>query len=148
MATKKFQNTQKYCECQLVSLWNAVIFHNQEIPTLGTKFYRQVVLRTNGMHGACFWTDMRKEFKRMGIHPVRGKYDLKWVRRNLPVEFSVFLPERGYHSTLAIGAYKNKLLFANWAEGRLHWAPWSRVLEVSNKEELPYAYRKHIHTKS
>ena len=40
---------------------------------------------------------------------------------------------RGYHSVLGIKVKDNKILFTNYAIGRLYWLNWETVKEKQNK---------------
>jgi hypothetical protein len=138
---KKYQNKQLWCECWLVSLWNAYRFFGKIPPTMGTPEYRKICEDACCISGACFNSGIERERKRLGIKFVPGQYKLSWIKNNLPVELSLFTKHRGYHSVLVVKTWKNKIQLANYTYGKLQWLPWSRVLELCNKRECPCSYQ-------
>jgi len=143
----KYQNTQQFCECQLVSIWNACRFwgsdwfvwgvDEQEIPRQFTKKYYAACDDANAVHGGVIGID--KQIKKYGIKAVRGKFTLKWFKSHLPIEVSVFC-HRGYHSVLAVRVDHGDVILANYAFGRLHRMKWKRLLKIANKECAPCQY--------
>jgi len=128
----RYQNNQLYFECQLISLWNASRYYNIEIPKIGSKEYNRICDESRCIYGGCI--DIEKEKQRLGLRSMRGKYNLIWVRNNLPVHFSIFC-HRDYHSVLGIKIYKTKILLANYAYNRTHWISWKNLREriIMNK---------------
>ena len=137
---KKFQNKQLWCECQLVALWNAYRFLGGDPPVIGTKEYQTIVKDSGGIYGGCI--TIEEERKRLGITFVPGEYKLKWIRENLPVHLGLFTRHRGHHSVLVVKVYRNKLLLANYARGKLCWITWKKILKISKSMRVkPYSYR-------
>lgn len=131
----RYQNTQKWCECQLVSIWNACRYWGiNSFPKIGTKEYRAECKKFHAINGSAL--TVAGAFKRYGIKRLSGKYDLKWVRRHLPVEFSIFY-KHGYHSVLCVAVNKNKVLLANYADGRTCWLNWDKLLSMCNRKVKP-----------
>jgi len=121
----KYQNNQLWCECRLVSLWNAYRFFRKNPPIIGTKEYKSICENSYCMSGSCI--NIEKERKRLGITFVSGKCNLSWIRKNLPVQIALFTKHRGLHSVLVVKTKRNKLLLANYAYGRLYWLSWKRT---------------------
>lgn len=137
----KYQNTQLWCECQLVSIWNACRYWGLNYPVMGTKEYRASCAEARAIKGAA--VNATKQFRKFGITRSCGYYVLSWVRYNLPVEFSVFC-HRGYHSVLAVAADDDRVLLANYAYGITYWLNWDRLYDISNKRVKPVQFRKGI----
>jgi len=128
----KYQNIQFWSECQLVALWNACIFHGKKPPELKSWKYALICIDAGGIYGAC--TNIKREVQRLGLKCIPGRWSLDWVKKNLPVGFSLFTHHRGYHKVLCIDVYKNKLLLANYAWERLYWLSWKNVKKIKCKE--------------
>lgn len=133
----KYQNNQLWCECQLVSLWNAFRFFGKEPPIIGTGEYCIACIDARSIYGAAI--NITRERKRLGMVFVLGKYKLKWIRKNLPVHLCLFTKHRGYHSVLIVEVKKNMLLLANYTRGRLQWLSWNSIKKMLTN-------RKDVHT--
>lgn len=134
----RYQNTQLWNECQLVSIWNACRYWGLDCPVIGTKEYRLSCVEACAINGGA--TRVARQFRKCGIVRVYGRYNLIWVRRNLPVEFGVFCG-RGYHSVLAVDVRGDKVLLANYARGITYWLSWGKLLDISDKDCLPVQFR-------
>ena len=130
--TGRYQNHQLFCECRLVSLWNAARYYGIKPPEPGSKRYKEACEEGCCIIGACI--NITKEEKRLGLKGVRGKKTLQWIRRNLPVELGVRHPRRGFHSVLIVEVRKSRLLLANYTRGRLYWMDWKTM-----KRKIPRA---------
>jgi hypothetical protein len=96
---KKYWNGQIFFECQLVTLWNAGIYHGIEVPKrYGTEYVKDC-LRANAIEDGA--EDFSHVIKKLKLKAVLGKMNWHWIKRNLPIEFSIHC-YRGYHSALAI----------------------------------------------
>lgn len=144
MKEPAYQNKQLYCECQLVSIWNAARFWGLDrlVPKMGTKKYRTICKNACAMSGACIDTDF--EMVRLELKWFKIEWRLETIALFLPCEMSVFC-ERGYHSVLAV-AYKrgatgkpwtNKLLMLNWKKYEQAWLGWGQVLTSANLRVAP-----------
>lgn len=129
----KYQNTQFFCECQLVALWNAYRFHGKEPPKLKSWEYALICIDSGGIYGSC--TKARREARRLGLRYVLGRWSMDWVKKNLPVRFGLFTKHRGYHDVLCIKVCKKKLLLANYARGRLYWLSWRNVKKMKDRNK-------------
>lgn len=131
----KYQNTQFWSECQLVALWNAYRFHGKEPPKLKSWEYALRSIGAGGVYGSCIHAN--KELRRLRLRRIQGSWSLRWVRKNLPVSFSLFTKHRGYHEVLCVGVHKDKLLLANYTWGRLYWLHWKNVKKMKNQAKKP-----------
>lgn len=121
----RYQNSQRYMECRLVSLWNAARYFGIEAPEPGSKQYEDACEKACCVIGACI--DISEEEERLGLRRVRGKRRLHWIRRNLPVELGIRHPRRGFHSVLIIKVKRGRVLLTNYAESRVFWLKWDTV---------------------
>jgi len=136
----KYQNIQEFCECQLVSVWNACRFwgiDEQKIPHQFTKKYKAACDSANAVHGGVIGID--KQLKKYGVKMVGGELTLKWVREHLPVELSVFC-HRGYHSVLVVKVDRCDMILTNYAWGRLYRMRWSHLAKIADKRIKPRQY--------
>lgn len=129
---KKYWNGQKYCECQLISLWNAAIFHGLYVPERYGKRYVADCEEARAICGGAINTS--HVIHATGLRWVKGKLNFHWVRAHLPVEFHL-LCHRGNHSVLCVdtNAEKGSLLLANYAKTRLQWVPFQRAVLMQRK---------------
>jgi hypothetical protein len=132
----KFIHNQKFCECQLISLWNSAIFLGLEslIPKQYSKKYKAICHRAKCIYGGVIDKDF--EIKRLNLKSTTGSYNLRWIKKNLPVELSIFC-HRGYHSILIVGIKNNNITLANYAKNRLHIIKWNKLLKKANRHVLP-----------
>lgn len=137
---KNYINRQKYSECQLVSLWNAVIYFGLEnlVPKFNSRQYNNICKKALCIYGAVIRKDF--EIKRLGLKPINGKYNLNWIKNNLPVELSIHC-HRGYHSILIIDYIKNNLILTNYAKNRLYNIKWLNLLKKANKKISPISWK-------
>ena len=133
----KYQNRQLYCECQLVSLWNAKRFL-ENIPEMGSKQYKKICEESYCVAGSCL--NKNKEIERLNLKAIKGKMTLEWIKNHLPVQFSVFC-HRGYHCVLAIAVKKEKILLTNYTKGKLHWMSWKKLKEIHNRHLRPIQWK-------
>jgi len=144
MTNPVYQNDQLYCECQLVSIWNAARFwgFGKSVPKMGTRQYKTICHKARAIHGGIILVD--PEVERLGLAFFPIWYRLETVAAYMPCEMSV-LCERGYHSVLAI-AYKkgrtskpwtDKFLMLNWRKGYEAWLPWGEILAQANLNVRP-----------
>ena len=131
----KYQNIQVWSECQLVALWNAYRFHGKEPPKLKSWKYALICIDTGGIYGACIHAN--REARRLGLKSISGSWSLDWVKKNLPVEFSLFTKHRGYHDVLCVDVRRDKLLLANYARGKLYWLSWKNVKKMKCRTKKP-----------
>ena len=63
----KYQNIQKYCECKLVSIWNAALYHNLPyfIPQFNTPEYNKMCEDFCCIAGTCLGVE--RELNRLGL---------------------------------------------------------------------------------
>jgi len=134
----RYQNTQLWNECALVSIWNACRFWGLDYPVMGTKEYRLSCVEACAINGGA--TRVARQFRKCGIVRVYGKYVFGWVRRNLPVEFSVFC-HRGYHSVLVVAVKRNRVLLTNYARDMTYWLSWDKLLDMSDEKCRPVQFR-------
>lgn len=134
-----YQNTQLFCECQIVSLWNAARFWGlgSLVPKMGTRRYKDICRRANAIYGGVINIDFEAE--RLGLAYFPIEWDkltpmLPGVSTQLPCVMNVFC-ERGYHSVLAVAhrigepskPWTSKFLMLNWRR-RKAWIPWGEIL--------------------
>ena len=132
----KYQNNQLWSECQMISLFNAMRYHNlPSVPEMGTKEYEKICTDYCCINGACL--KMSTAYKKFGLKRIKGPIKFHWIRKNLPVELGVFC-HQGYHSILIVGTKKNKLLLANYAKNRLSWMEWKNLIKRI-KRDKPYS---------
>ncbi len=137
---KRYINNQKFSSCQLVSLWNTALFHNLDpnAPPINSKKYREICKKAGCLYGGVI--NMNFEIDRLGMKAVSGKYNLRWIKNNLPVSLSIFC-HRGYHSVLVVDVYKNNLTLTNYAKNRLHKLKWNALLNKVNKNTNPVSWK-------
>ena len=134
----KYQNNQLWSECQLVSIWNARRFWGLDAPRMGTKEYEKICKQFHCISGACL--GLRKDPESFGIKRINGGRNLRWIKKNLPVEIGIYC-HRGYHSVLIVDYKGDKLLLTNYARGRTHWIEW---IKLKNRivREHPRSFQK------
>ena len=137
----RYQNTQLWNECALVSIWNACRFWGLDYPVMGTKEYRLSCVEACAINGGA--TRVARQFRKCGIVRVYGKYVFGWVKWNLPVEFSVFC-HRGYHSVLAVDVRDDRILLTNYAYDMTYWLSWDKLFDMSDDKCRPVQFRKGI----
>ena len=131
----RYQNVQFWSECQLVTLWNAYRFHGKKPPELKSWKYALIAIDAGGVYGACLHAN--REARRLRLKSIPGRWSLVWVRKNLPVGFTLFTKHRGYHNVLCVDVRGDKLLLANYAHGRLYWLPWKNVKKMKSLGKVP-----------
>lgn len=124
----KYFNNQKYCDCQFISLINATIFWNNFKLKPYSKKYMELANKAFCINGGCI--NLEEAYKYLGVKFKKGKYDLKWIRSHLPVQISIFC-HKGCHSVLIVKVKNNKLCLTNYANNRLHWISFKRLLSPS-----------------
>ncbi len=121
-----YLNDQLYAECQLVSALNACRFLRLPHPEPGSPDYEEMVDDVRARHGGCIYIERAHEF--LGLAwIVRKDPSPQWIRRHLPVEMPLHVPQRGFHSVLAVRADARYVWLANYARGRLHRMTWARL---------------------
>lgn len=133
---KKYWNNQKYCECKLVTLWNAAIYHNIKILDRYGDEYITDCKKAGAIYGGCIDSDYI--IKKLGLKPSQGYLNWNWIKMNCPIEFSIFC-HRGYHSVLAvdINLKNKKVLLTNYAKNRVFWVKINNLIEMQNKHIYP-----------
>lgn len=136
----KYLNNQKYYECQLITLWNVAIFWGlgKLVPKQFSKNYKRICDRARCMYGSVI--DKEFEIKRLNLKAIIGKYNLKWIKYNLPVELSIFC-HRGYHSVLIVGIVDKNIILANYARNRLHKISFIKLFKKVNKHLKPISWK-------
>ena len=132
----KYWNNQKFSECQLVTLWNAAIYHGLRVPERYGIEYYFYCFQTGSHTGSCIGVD--SVYEELGIKKIPGRLSWYWVKNNCPAEFHVFC-HRGYHSVLSVDVDKRRkrVLLANYARDRLHWIQYSKLAKMYNKHKNP-----------
>jgi len=139
-----YQNKQLYCECQLVSVWNAARFWGYEdlVPKMGTRKYKSICKKARCLCGSAI--NINFEIERLGL----GLLPLSWRENSicelLPCAMKVFC-ERGYHSVLAIAhkngkknkSWTNKFLITNWRKYHIAWISWGEILACAALSQPP-----------
>jgi len=135
----KHWNDQRYCECQLIALWNAAIYHGIEVPVRYGKEYMEDCDKARAIHGGCIHSN--HVVNKLDLRAVRGRLSWGWIKDNCPVELKIFC-HRGYHSVLAVAVNlkKKKVLLANYAKGRLYWLNVARLIKIHNKQAVPVGW--------
>lgn len=141
----EYQNAQLYLECQLISIWNAARFYNKEelVPKMGTPEYEQACEDFHCKNGSCL--GVIKELNRLGLKMIGGKWDLKWISKNLPVELSIFkTKEGGAHSILVVNVIGNRMQVTNYVDERTVWVNYITLFDkqIHNQFFLPNAIRR------
>lgn len=125
---KRYWNNQKWCECQLVTLWNAAIYHDIDVPIRYGKEYKKDCHDGCAINGGCI--DKSHVLSKLKLKPIKGKLTWQWCSKHLPCEFSVFC-HRGFHSVLSVEVDKKRKRIAvtNLDRDRITWLQW-RDLKV------------------
>ena len=78
----KYQNTQRYSECQLVTLFNVVKYFNiGTVPELGTEEYEMMCVKYHCVSGSCL--NMVEAYIEYGLKRKTGKWDFDWISKNI-----------------------------------------------------------------
>ncbi len=101
----KYQNTQLYSECQLVSALNASYKLGKPIIKIDSKEYEKLVDMTCGRYGSCLGIDIAHRY--LKIKPFDIKPDWDNVLKSLlyleyPVQLSIWTLRTGYHSVCVV----------------------------------------------
>ena len=140
----KYQNTQLYMECHLVAIWNAARFFGMEhkIPKIGTEEYDKWCLKYACKSGSCI--GLKKEFKRLGLKRVEGKWNFDWIKNNLPVVLSIYPPKQRPHAILAVKEQFGGFVVANFGGGVIQWYSYEKLYEmkINNPCFNPEAIKK------
>jgi len=138
---KKYWNGQRYFECQLVAIWNAAIYHRMAVPVRYGKEYTEDCEKAYAVNGGCI--DSNHVVEKLHLQAVKGNRGWNWIKKNCPIEFKIHC-HRGYHSVLAvdINIKSKKVALANYAEGRLYWVTFDRLLTMLNKRSRPIRWCK------
>lgn len=141
----KYQNGQICNECALVTVWNAARFWGiHPVPRFGSQNYKKICRLLGGFGEGCHEKDLSKEMKRLGLKKRRGYFDIKWIKDNLPVEFSI---KTGYgdnqclHSTLAVEVNGQRIRLLNYENStRERWIYWQQIKTMSGYYDgwIPY----------
>ncbi len=129
----QYWNNQKYCECQLVAIWNAAIFHGIQTPERYGAEYIEDCKKGYAINGGLI--NPNHVLDKLGLKAVVGITSWAWIREHLPVEFRVFC-HRGYHSVLAIAidVETKRVAIANYTRGRLKWMDANELIERHNNK--------------
>ena len=147
----RYQNKQKWCECQLISLWNAAVYHGKIPPRYGSKQYRFLCEQAGTVIGERQFAKegvhirLDHELRRLNMDVKYGRWDFKWVRKNLPVALTVESEnlEGCYHNVLAVdvNVRKKQFLIANLKlDGNAYWVKWSYLNGRRHNIIIPRAY--------
>jgi len=141
MKHHKYWNNQKYCECQLIVLWNVAIFYEIKIPVRYGYEYIEDCKKASAFTGGCINTD--HVIEKLGLKAIKGELNKKYILNNLPLEFKIIC-RHGYHSVLSIDVNlnKEKLLLANYVENRLYWLSVERLIKIHNRNLEPIKWNK------
>lgn len=139
----RYWNNQKYCECQLITLWNAAIYYKIRVPIRYGKEYVMDCEKAYAINGGCI--NSNHVINKLNLKAIKGKLDWNWIKVNCPIEFSIFC-HRGYHSVLAIDInLKNKkVLLANYAREKLYWIKIDKLIKMHNKNVNPIKWNLRI----
>jgi len=121
-----YQNDQLWNECSLVSIWNAGRFFGLKVPEFKSAEYKRLCIRYKCVKDGCDMKYFHREARRLGMYIVEGTWDLKWIKKNLPVEVSV-MSGGIYHSALIVYVHGYKLKLANYYKYRCRWIIWSKL---------------------
>jgi hypothetical protein len=129
---KVYWNNQKYSECQLVSLWNAAIFHGIEVPKRYGKEYVNDCKIGLAINGSCLKKD--HVIKKLNLKSIKHKINFRWVIKHLPCEFSIHC-HRGFHSILAVSFDRKRKNFCivNYIRNKNHYLSWNELKKLHHK---------------
>ena len=131
----KYWNSQKYSECQLITLWNAYIYYGIRTPKRYGKIYDRVCKQAGCTYGSCLNTSkVKSKFKLE-----EGVFTYEWISANLPTEIVFYIPKTlAAHSALVIDANHRELLIANYMmDGSLYWVPF-KTIQTSSTCKKPH----------
>lgn len=140
MAMYKYWNEQMYSECQLVTIWNAALFHGISVPEQFGDEYKTACEKCCCTIGACINTTSVSE--NLGLISVDGLLEFEWVKNNLPVEFSIYC-HRGHHSVLCvdINIENEQVLITNYFKGMETWLPFEGIKQLSKNDKCPKSWK-------
>lgn len=96
--------------------------------------YNRLAHKAHCINGSCI--NLNEAYKLLNIKFIKGKLNLNWIKRNLPIEFSIFC-HRGYHSVLCVKVENNKLQLTNYYRNRLYSISWDKLKKLQNKHVKP-----------
>ena len=142
----KYQNTQHYSECQLVTLLNVVRYFGMEdnVPELDTKEYEKMCIKYHCICGSCL--NMEEAYDEYNLKRETGTWEFNWISRNVPIELSVSTKRQGNHSILVIKCKDDKFLVTNYIKGRVQWLQFSQLekMKINNNHFLPKAIKLNL----
>lgn len=123
-----YLNSQKYSECQLVTIINAAIFLGESPIDPDSEEYERLVDVVKARIGAAITIDKAIEYLRLNYDyiPKNLRYLKKYLRNGYPVEIGVQHHKTGFHSCLVVDERNNYLKVANFRHvtskhGWIHW---------------------------
>ena len=123
----RYQNSQLYSECQLVSVLNASYMLGGSFITKGSNEYERLVDFTCGRNGSCIQIEKVYRYLKLEHVDIKPEWDnIKlMVDYGFPVSISVNTPITGNHSVCIVGArhcnggYVFKVPNINWYTNRM-----------------------------
>ena len=92
--------TQQYACCQIISYLNAAIFHDMDVPRPDTPEFEELVDLAGCRHGSATRAGETLLKLKLDLEPV--DLNMHYLRRNVPVDFTMWLAEWGFHNALLI----------------------------------------------
>lgn len=136
---KKYWNGQQHFECQLVTLWNAAIYYGIKVPERYGPEYQADCEKACAIIGSVI--DKEHVIQKLRLKAIRGKLKWRWVKRNLPVEFTIY-SHRGNHSILAIEVRKKSLIVLNHFKGFNCRLSWKVIKKMHNQHTVPIKWKR------
>ncbi len=118
---------QKYPSCQLISAINARIFLG--LPDITNKLFEELVDLVLCRYGGAI--NIKKSYPFLGIKDKVGRYNYKWISKNLPIEIGYYDKKLGFHSSLIVSAKKKIFTLIN--------SPIRRISFNELRKRLPLA---------
>lgn len=124
---KQYIESQKYSECQLVSVLNARMCLTGEYLSPDSKLYEDLVDVTGARYGAAISICYALSLFNMGLKGGPATY--RWIEKNLPVEVSVSHEKVGLHCVCIVGAKNHKVRVTNAQSifGKRKWIEWKEL---------------------
>jgi hypothetical protein len=131
-----YWNGQKYYECQLIALWNIMMYHGHEVPERYGEQYMKACEKAHALYpGLINCTFLILKMKTLDIHHEFGNKKEQWLLEHIPLKLNLnMVNEEGEsyrHTVAAIGSSieKRELCLANYDSGDLCWMPVKKVVE-------------------
>lgn len=110
---KKYWNSQKWYECQLVTIWNAAIYHGRKVPRRYGIQYTRDCVKSGAFFGIWIHTSFLKKKLKLKFRRCPKRMSLATLAKNLPCEHVIKCRNRsgGLHSVLIVGVdLKNRTI--------------------------------------